>query len=151
MATTVKIHTRVTLEGEPGVAEDAAVKYEWDKSVTGLVRLKEINTTIASDATVTLWDPTDPSEDVDTFDVLFLVADGALDLELVANNGDANEELFTVRLQANTPFVLGADDSYYNHSANNAFGGSLDVIDLLRVDEPASAARVLRGWIGAKS
>ena len=100
---------------------------------------------IAANATEVIYNPTiDSSEATTDFDFMYLLSDGDLDVELTINEGDANEELISFRLAADVPFTLGADDAYSNHSASNAFGGTLDVIDKIRVDEPNAAAVTLR-------
>ena len=56
---------------------------------------------------------------------------------------DVNESEFSsFRLAKNTPFVLGADDVYYDHKSTTdaAFGGTLGLIDSIRVSEPSTAA-----------
>ena len=112
--------------------------------ISGLTSIETKEWAIAADGTQVLWDPTtDSSEAASTFDFLLAVADGTLDLETTTNEGHASEELSSVRLYKGLPFMLGADDSYYGHAASNAFGGTLDVIDKLRADEPATAARKL--------
>jgi hypothetical protein len=102
--------------------------------------------TIAADATKTLWDPTtDATESMSTFTGALLVSDGNLDGEMdIDSGGDVGREQNSFRLVSGLPYMLGADDAYANHSAGNAFGGTLDVIERIRVDEPASAARVLK-------
>lgn len=114
-------------------------------SFAGGVEIKHY--TLAADATQIVWDPTvESTEAAADFDFLALISDGVLDLEKTTNEGDANEVLQTVRLTADLPYMLGADDSYYG--ATGALGGTLNVIDKLRVDEPASAARTLTVIIG---
>lgn len=108
---------------------------------------------IDANQTMTIWDPT-LSGAVDSpadFDLLILIADGALDVEFITNEGDSSGAPNSVRLAANIPLILGADDSYDN--GERAQGASaaitftpanIDVIDKIRVDEPAGAARTLK-------
>jgi hypothetical protein len=86
----------------------------------------------------TVWADFSPS----LFSVLALISDGNLDVEMTINSGDADVEYNSFRLVKDTPFVLGADAAYYDHSAisDAAFGGTLDVIDAIRVAEPSTAA-----------
>lgn len=69
------------------------------------------------------------------FDVLVLYADQPVEVELTINDGDANEELVHLTLAKNVPLLLGDDAARYNHSASDAFAGTLDVIDRVRVQE----------------
>lgn len=96
-----------------------------------------------SSSTATLWDPT-ASGNVADFELLVLSSDSDVELEFTTNNGDANEELSSLRLAANVPLLLGANDSFYNHSASDAFAGTLDVIDLIRAKETAGATANVR-------
>ena len=108
--------------------------------ITGLTSVEEKDYAIAADGTQVAWDPDNESSDAASdFDFMMAVSDGDLDLETTTKEGDANEELGSVRLYKNLPFMLGRDDSYYNHSASDAFGGTLDVIDKVRADKPSSS------------
>ncbi|KKL55457.1 hypothetical protein LCGC14_2255230 [marine sediment metagenome] len=102
--------------------------------------------TIAADATRTLWDPTtDATEAMSTFTGCLLLSDGNLDGEMdIDSAGDVGREQNSFRLVDGLPYMLGADDAYANHSVGNAFGGTLDVFERIRVDEPATAARKLK-------
>lgn len=97
---------------------------------------------LTADQTRTIWDPTvEATEATTDFDFLIAFSDGTVDMELTANEGHASETISTVRLASDVPFMLGADDAYYN----GGFAGTLDVIDKLRLDEPSSAARI--AWV----
>lgn len=107
--------------------------------------IKDEEWVIVANATTIIWDPTADNADALTdFDVLIMLSDKDLDVEFTTNEGDANEELTSFRLKAGWPMVLGADDSFYNHSASNIYGGTLDVIDKIRVDDPNGNAVNLR-------
>jgi len=88
--------------------------------------------------TQVVWDAAGNGEPISSFQGLFMWSDGVLDCEATGNNGDANEELASFRLAPGVVYGLGADDSYYNHSASDVYAGTLDVIDLLRVKEDNS-------------
>ena len=74
------------------------------------------------------------------FDVLVLYSDQPVEVELTAKDGDANEELSSFTLAKNTPLLLGDDAARYNHSASDAFAGTLDVLDRIRVYESNNVA-----------
>ena len=123
--------------------------YKWPslrKTFTGLTAVADATFAITASATKSLWDPlTDATEVVADFDVLIAVPDGNLDLELdIDQNASFGRELNSIRIVKDLPFCLGADDAYANHSAGNAFGGTLDLIERLRVKDPTAAARKLR-------
>lgn len=113
----------------------------YPKTFSSLSEVENRTIDVAADGTPTIWDPSNDSGDTtEDFTYLLMVSNGVLDVEMTINEGDANEELISFRLAADTPFLLGADDAYYNHSASNIFAGTLDVIDKIRVDEPNSVA-----------
>lgn len=111
--------------------------------------LSELHTqtfSLATATTVILWDPTlasVPSEPT-SFDFLYALASQACFLELTCNEDDANERVFVVPLKADIPFLLGADDAFYNFTATgDAYAGALDVIDRLRLrNQSGSTATV---------
>lgn len=136
----IRVETTITVTNDDGT-ETVIQK---DKTFSSLTDIDVRQYTLAKDATQILWDPVNEStENMASFGLLIAIADGVLDLEFTANEGDGNEELATVRLTDALPLMLGADDAYSNHSASDAFAGTLDVVDKIRVDEPESAARVL--------
>lgn len=89
---------------------------------------------VVNNAVAVLWDAAASGALAD-FDLLVLSSDQPVEVEMTIKQGDANEELNSFRLAKNVAFVLGADDAFYNHSADDAFAGTLDVIDLIRVKE----------------
>lgn len=149
MTFNAKIDTLVLFSGEFGEQaspnEQLPVKYS--KTITGLTTKRPIETQLNA-VTKVLWDgTTDPI--LTSFSLLFLVADGELDLEFTCNEGDPNEEMFVLRLQANLPLALADGVSYYNHLANDALGSTADEIDKIRVIERNATPVTLRGWIAA--
>ena len=148
MAGSVKIETTFTLTYPDGSTRKLAKT----ATVTNLSDLESSEIAIAASATNIIWDPTvEATERMASFDFLALISDGILDVEFTANEAAATEELDTKRLIDAIPLMLGADDSFYGHTASNAFGGTLDVIDKIRVKEPAAAARRLIIIMGKKS
>lgn len=100
---------------------------------------------IAAGGTKVLMDLTNALSPIADFDVLVIVAeeceDGKVMLELTTDVGGTIRTA-SVCLAKDVPFVLGADDSYNNTSAN--FAGTLDVIQKAEVKNTSSgtAARV---------
>ena len=115
-------------------------------SFAGGVQIKHF--TMAANDTTTVWDPTlaGDTEAAQDFDFLAVISSGIVDLEKTTNEDDANEVLQTVRIVGDLPYMLGADDSYYG--ATGVIGGTLDVIDLLRVDDPEGVAKTVTVIIG---
>ena len=89
---------------------------------------------------VTVWDATGSWT---SFSSLYMESDGQLDIEFTCNNG-ASEQLSVIRLEANAPLILWADDSYHTAVGGDLFAGTLDVIDLIRAYESASTNVHLR-------
>ena len=118
-------------------------KQSWTAVQTSLTNVEWTNVNMTNGAVKFVWNPTVWSDfRPSVFSVLALVSTGNLDVEMTINTGDGNVEYNSFRLVKDTPFVLGADDAYYNHAATTdaAFGGTLDIIDSLRVAEPSTAA-----------
>ena len=100
---------------------------------------------VAASGTQTLWDTTtDSTEATSDFDFLYIIANSTIDLEFTTNEGHASEELCTMRVIKDVPFILGADDSYYDHSASDAYAGTLDVIDKIRAKEVDASSVTIR-------
>ena len=134
-----KVVTTISTVDSAGKTE----KKSYTASQTSLTDVVWRNIQISNGAVQFVWDPTTWSDYTPTaFATLMMVADGNLDVEMTIKKGDANVEYDSFRLAKNTAFVLGADDAYYNHAATTdaAFGGTLDVIDAIRVAEPSTGA-----------
>jgi len=89
---------------------------------------------VVNNAASTLWDPTVAGVGIGNFDLAILFSDVEVEVELTCNEGDANEEISHFTLAANTCVVLGSDTARYNYTTD-AFAGTLDVIDKIRVKE----------------
>ena len=139
MAASLKIETTFTLTDPGGKTKTWTIQ----DTASSLTEPLEMHIPIAADETLIVWDPTVAVTGMPAdFDRLVMYSDGILDVELTCNEGDAQEELSSIRLVANIPFMLGADDSFYTYTTD-AFAGTLDVIDKIRVDEPESSAKNL--------
>lgn len=136
----ITIQTTFTLEDASG----RRVPHAYGRTVTGLTETAKRQFVIAALSQEIIWNPSvDTSEQFESFAFVALIADGTCDVELTCNEGDANEELFSIRLVKGVPLTLPDDTSYYNHATSDAFGGSADVIDKIRVDVPGSTAVTL--------
>ena len=144
---TIRIQTVVTIVDDLG---NAGQPFVFEKTISALTNVEERNFAIAADQTRIIWDPvTDAGETMTTFKFLLLAADGNLDVEFTANEANANEVLDVKRVVKGLPLMLGSDVTYFGASgATQGFGGTLDVIDKFRVDEPASVARILKVIMG---
>lgn len=139
----IKIETIITITDE----QSKKKKFTITKTITGLTAIEERDIPIAANETRVLWDPSNVTTEAMTdFDFLLVWSDGDVDLELVTDVGaDVGDEAGQVRVVSNLPFMLGADDGKANVTAVDALGtGTLDVIDKIRVDEPAGAARKIK-------
>jgi hypothetical protein len=107
---------------------------------------------VAAAGTQIIWDPTtDGSETASTFTTLIVSCSDTFDLELVTDvGGDVGDEVGTVRVASNLPFMIGGDDSYALVTGVDALGtGTLDVIDKIRAKNVSSATATIRVWLAA--
>lgn len=142
-----KIHTTVETINSNG----KTVTYSWCASQTSLTDVYSWNVEVSADARKFIWHPTQWTDYVpSSFAMLALISDADLDVELTTQFGNASVATNSFRLVKDTPFVLGADDSYYARASttDSAFGGALGVIDSLRIDEPNSATVNLQMIMG---
>ncbi len=106
---------------------------------------------VAAAATKIVWDPvTDGSEACSTFTFLYIVSNvDDVDVEFVTDLGDeVGNEAGTVRLKADAPLVLTADDSYADVTGVDALGtGTLDVIDKIRIENNNAASAIVKVFI----
>lgn len=142
-----KVETTITTIDSEGKKN----KQSFSHSVTSLTDIQWKNISISAGATKFVWNPTvwtgyEPS----AFSVLAMVVDSDLDVEIGINTGDANVEYNSLRIAPYSPFVLTTNAAYYNHAATTdaAFGGTLDVMDSIRVSAPTSSAVNLTMVIG---
>lgn len=106
-------------------------------SNTSVNEVHETVIDVAASTTVVVWDPVNWTDyPVSAFDTLVIFADKEIDLEFTVNEGNASENLFSIRLQADLPLSVGSNDSYYGESGGSLFAGTLDVIDKIRAKEP---------------
>ena len=127
--------------------QDNVKKFTKTKTFTGLTAISDWDLPLAADETKIVWDPiTDGGEPMTDFNVLIVMSDGNVDLELVTDVGaDVGDEATMVRVVADLPLMLGSDVSKANVTGVDVLGtGTLDVIDKIRVDEPATAARKVK-------
>lgn len=97
----------------------------------------EVIRSVAQNITATLYDAT---TDIADFDYMLCASDQDVLLELTTDqNNGVGDEPYTVPLSGSgtaneygLPFDLGRDDSYANYTVNFG-GGTLDVIDRVRV------------------
>ena len=135
---TVRWH--FALEDDPTVGSIASLNYSGSKTYT---HRKVDSVPFLASTTTVVWDPTNIANgDPADFDLLVLVSSVSLELEMTCNEGHADEELIHVVLAASTPFMLGADDARYTYTTD-AFAGTLDVLDKIRVKEVNAVAGTL--------
>jgi len=141
---TITVKTLITYDSQAGDPSVALPAYEIEKAYTYTV-VNDRQWKLSSAAQI-VWNPTvNTGEQPTDFDVLIMWSNADVELELTIREGGANEELNSVRLAGGAPpLVLGADDAYKNHSASDAFGGTLDVINKIRVKESNGATAIVR-------
>lgn len=126
MAFTIKVVTTRTRN-----SDDA--KTVATRTFTGLT-LEDRYSEIVNNSAVTLWNPTVSGVGIPNFALCLIYTDVEVEIEFTCNEGDSDEELVSLTIAANTCLVLGADDSRYTYTTD-AFAGTLDVLDKLRVKE----------------
>jgi len=84
------------------------------------------------------------TEDIADFDFLYIISSQNIMLELTTDlNNGVGDEVYTLPLLANMPFILGRDDSYANYSAGFA-GGTLDTIERIRASNTSGSTAEVR-------
>ena len=105
---------------------------------TGIVHDQSFS--LATATTVKIFDI---DEDLADFDVLVIVSDTNVYLETVVDDdADVGEVASTIPITANVPFILGRDDAYANYTVNFA-GGTLDVIETLRIRNVSGGTAII--------
>ena len=134
------IETRIT-GIEDGQAGDPPLRYRYPMTATAWV---ERDYSIADATTQNAWDPLAvDNEVVSDFDLLIVRSDQTVHLEeVVDDGGEVGKVVFSQPIVKDLPFMLGADDSYANPGADDAFSGTLDLIERLRIrnDSGSTAA-----------
>lgn len=139
--------TSITLTYPSGRTENINLSYT-DTSITE-IRNQEI--VVPASTTITLWDTSDTSENIKTlsYAVLQNNSAGTLEYEVVVDDdGSVGEELHTGEIPAEGCVNLLSNVAYANHSAGDAFGGTKDVIERIRVKEPNGTAGALQFILG---
>jgi len=137
---TIAVLVRITVTDTDADEDSVPVVHEIERTVSSVEEHFHRRGLIADSDTRVVWNPTvDTSEQVGSFRLLALWADGDLEIELTTNEGNANEELSSFVLAAGVPFLLGSDASYYDHSPSDVFAGSLDVVDKIRARNDSGA------------
>jgi hypothetical protein len=105
--------------------------------------LFDVRQSLANNTTTVLFDDTESAHPAD-FDFLFIVSTQDIYLELTTDqNAGVGDELYTLPLAANVPFVLARDDSYANYTANFG-GGTLDTIERIRARNISGSTAAIR-------
>jgi len=137
-----RIHTRIDglEDGQPG---DPPLLYRKTVSATKWV---ERNLSLADATTQNVWDPLAVDNEVlDDFDLLIVRADQSVDLEFVGDDGgEVGKVIFTLRVVKDIPLMLGADDTYANPGADDAFSGTLDLLERLRVRNDSGSTAAIK-------
>lgn len=140
MAATLTLSVRLTVTDGDHDDDSTAPVFAVDKTVSSLTAY-ETKRRVLNNATATMWSSSAVGEPLTAFSFMALWVDtGEVEVELTCNDGDANEAIFTVKVTADCPLILGSDDSRYN---TGALTGTADVIDLIRVKNSVAADYVV--------
>ena len=120
----------ITIRDQNGIKHEFGKKVPIQETVTGEVENKTFD--IATSATVKVFD-IDESP-LGDFNVLAIEVDNDAIVEFVTDDdADVGEEVFTIGLKGGgVPLVIGRDESYANYTVNFG-GGTLDVIETVRI------------------
>jgi len=132
-------------------SEGKTTKKSYIHSVTSLTDIQWKNVSLSAGAVKFVWNPTVWSDyEPSGFAVLGMVADGDLDVEIGCQVTAATVEYNSFRLAADTFLPLTTNAAYYNHASTTdaAFGGTLGIMDSIRVAEPSTASVNLTMVIG---
>src|SRR3990167_1019381 len=138
----IRLETLIKFTDERGVVKTIPIS----PTLSSRSKPEERDYTIADAATQNCWDPgaTD-TENPATFSFLATWPDGAVDVAFhVDDNAGVGKVVFTLRVIADVPLILGADDSYANVGADDAFSGTLDVIDRIYIENISGATRKVK-------
>ena len=119
------------------------------KNLGSVIDSKSITVTEIRDETVALadtttWDVWNSADPVDSFDFLWIECASAIWVELTTDkDADVGTEVYTVKTSAGVPFIMTADDSFANYTADFA-AGTTDVIDRIRIRNDSGAAVSVR-------
>ncbi len=128
---TMQIETQVVLTDTKGVRTKYPISTPSISSQKEVLRM-EVDVPVST--TVIVWDPTTwTGFPITAFQAILFWSDYALLLEEVCNEGDANVATNLIELMPNTPYILGSNKSTYNRGSGDAFAGTNDVIDRIRV------------------
>lgn len=140
MSASLALVVQITVTDADADADAVPVVHRIEKTVLSVDEHVHRKGKMATGATRILWNPTvDATEQIQTFRFLALWADGDLLVEYTVNEGSGTEELGSFTLAANTPWMLGEDAAFYGHAASDAFAGTADVIDKIRIKNTSGA------------
>jgi len=134
---------QVVLTGNDGHSEWDPIII--DTTITSLTKLERRQWVISTATTQNIWDPlAEATESMSDFDFFCIWADGTVYLEDVVDDGDEVGKVVSSKpIIANVPFMLGADDAYADVGADDAFSGTLDLIERWRISNVSGADRTV--------
>jgi hypothetical protein len=138
----IRLETLIKFTDERGIVKKIPIA----TTLSSRSKPEERDYAIADAATQNCWDPgAVDTENPQTFSFLAIWADGAVDVAFHCDdNAGVGKVVFTLRVTEDVPLILGADDSYANVGADNAFSGTLDVIDRIYINNTSGATRKVK-------
>lgn len=130
-----------------GNLDTKALLYTFAPSTTTPAGYAGISKAVATLTAVTLWDSALATAQALSMDFLFLLSNGNLDLEFVAQNGDVNERAMSIPLAANLPLFLGLKRMYYNYAPADVFAGTVGECKLIRAYNPGLETVFVEGQV----
>jgi hypothetical protein len=106
---------------------------------TTITEVKDKEISITASSIITIWDTSSSSENIKTLTFCLIKNTGpnTIEVEFTVDDGDdVGEEFNTVVIPSKGSHVLMSGSSYANHNAGDAFAGTLDLIEKIRIKEP---------------
>jgi hypothetical protein len=131
---TIDLRFEMTITDTDADSECVAPKVVIDKSITGATALSPKRVQVQNTEAI-LWSAAGDGEPATDFQLAVIYTDKVVDLEFTCANGEGAENRWVHRLQPKFPLILGDDHSTERESGGDAFDGTTDTIDLIRVKE----------------
>ena len=125
-----------------GRVEEVSSSYK-DSSLSEL-RREEI--VLPASTTITIWNLADSSENIDSLSFFKIFNNGSSSIQIeitVDDGGEVGEELHTATIPSKSFYILTSSAAYANHSVGDAFAGTIDSVEKIRVKEPNGVASSL--------
>lgn len=138
----IRVETLIKFTDERGITKKIPIA----TTISSRSKPEERDYSIADAATQNCWDPVAvDTENPGSFGFLAIWSDGDVDVAFHCDDGgEVGKVVFTLRVTQDVPLILGADDSYANVGVDDAFSGTLDVIDRIYIKNSSGTTRKIK-------